>query len=66
LPDPVLPEKQLFKTVVTIKNDLERIKARIGSDITDIDEENNLTGSHYLLKDYVIPTVISSVNQYDI
>jgi len=39
LPDPVLPEKQLFKTVVTIKNDLERIKARIGSDITDIDEE---------------------------
>ncbi|HOU01127.1 MAG TPA: LexA family transcriptional regulator [Bacteroidales bacterium] len=38
LPDPVLPEKQLFKAVATIKNDLERIKARIGKDISDADE----------------------------
>jgi len=35
LPDPVLPEKQLIQAVATIKNDLERIKARLGSDITD-------------------------------
>ncbi len=38
LPDPVLPEKQLFKAVATLKNDLERIKARIGKDISDADE----------------------------
>ncbi len=38
LPEPVLPEKQLFKAVATIKNDLERIKARIGKDISDADE----------------------------
>lgn len=38
LPDPVLPEKQLFKAVATIKNDLERIKARMGKDISDADE----------------------------
>lgn len=37
LPEPVLPEKQLFKAVATIKNDLERIKARIGKDISDVD-----------------------------
>lgn len=39
LPDPVLPEKQLIQTVALIKNDLERIKARLGKDITDIREE---------------------------
>jgi transcriptional regulator with XRE-family HTH domain len=38
LPDPVLPEKQLYKAVATIKNDLERIKARMGKDISDADE----------------------------
>ena len=37
IPEPVLPEKQLFKAVATIKNDLERIKARIGKDISDAD-----------------------------
>jgi transcriptional regulator with XRE-family HTH domain len=40
LPDPILPEKQLFQAVATMKNDLERIKARIGSDISDIKEAN--------------------------
>jgi transcriptional regulator with XRE-family HTH domain len=40
LPDPVLPEKQLIQAVVTMKNDLERIKARMGKDIADIKEEN--------------------------
>ncbi len=39
LPDPVLPEKQLIQTVAVIKNDLERIKARLGRDISDIKEE---------------------------
>jgi transcriptional regulator with XRE-family HTH domain len=38
LPDPVLPEKQLLQAVATMKNDLERIKAKIGSDISDVDE----------------------------
>ena len=40
LPDPVLPEKQLIQAVAVMKNDLERIKARIGSDISDIKESN--------------------------
>jgi transcriptional regulator with XRE-family HTH domain len=40
LPDPVLPEKQLIQAVAAMKNDLERIKARIGSDISDIRESN--------------------------
>lgn len=39
LPEPVLPEKQLFQAVAAMKNDLERIKAKIGSDITDVNEE---------------------------
>jgi phage repressor protein C with HTH and peptisase S24 domain len=39
LPEPVLPEKQLYKAVATMKNDLERIKAKIGKDISDVDEE---------------------------
>jgi transcriptional regulator with XRE-family HTH domain len=40
LPDPVLPEKQLIQAVAAMKNDLERIKAKIGSDISDIRESN--------------------------
>jgi transcriptional regulator with XRE-family HTH domain len=40
LPDPILPEKQLYQAVATMRNDLERIKARIGSDISDIKESN--------------------------
>ena len=40
LPDPVLPEKQLIQAVASMKNDLERIKAKIGKDITDIKEVN--------------------------
>jgi transcriptional regulator with XRE-family HTH domain len=40
LPQPVLPEKQLIQAVASMKNDLERIKAKIGREITDIDEEN--------------------------
>jgi transcriptional regulator with XRE-family HTH domain len=39
LPEPVLPEKQLIQAVATMKNDLERIKAKIGKDISDITEE---------------------------
>lgn len=40
LPDPILPEKQLIQAVAVIKNDLERIKAKLGTDISDIEEEN--------------------------
>ncbi len=40
LPEPVLPEKQLIQAVATMKNDLEKIKARIGKDIADVKEEN--------------------------
>ncbi len=39
LPEPVLPEQQLYKAVASMKNDLERIKARIGKDISDVKEE---------------------------
>ncbi|HBE41736.1 MAG TPA: DNA-binding protein [Bacteroidales bacterium] len=38
IPDPVLPEKQLFQAVAAMKNDLQRLKAKIGTDITDIQE----------------------------
>jgi len=38
LPEPVLPGKQLIKAVASMKNDLEKIKARLGSDISDIKE----------------------------
>ena len=38
IPDPVLPEKQLFKAVAAMKNDLQRLKAKIGTDISDIQE----------------------------
>jgi len=31
-----LPEKQLIQAVTSMKNDLERIKARLGKDISDI------------------------------
>jgi transcriptional regulator with XRE-family HTH domain len=40
LPEPVMPEKQLIQTVASMKNDLERIKAKIGKEITDVDEVN--------------------------
>jgi transcriptional regulator with XRE-family HTH domain len=40
LPEPVLPEKQLIQAVATMKNDLERIKARLGKDISDAREVN--------------------------
>ena len=33
-----LPEKQIFKAVAEMKNDLQRLKAKIGIDITDIKE----------------------------
>jgi transcriptional regulator with XRE-family HTH domain len=39
IPDPVLPEKQLFQAVAVMKHDLERIKAKLGKDISDISEE---------------------------
>jgi transcriptional regulator with XRE-family HTH domain len=39
LPDPVVPEKQLIQTVAGMKHDLERLKARLGSEITDVSEE---------------------------
>jgi transcriptional regulator with XRE-family HTH domain len=39
LPDPVIPEKQLIQTVAGMKQDLERIKNRLGREITDITEE---------------------------
>ena len=40
LPEPVLPEKQLIQAVATMKYDLERLKAKIGRDISDITEAN--------------------------
>jgi transcriptional regulator with XRE-family HTH domain len=40
LPEPVLPEKHLIHAVATMKNDLERIKARLGKDISDASEVN--------------------------
>jgi transcriptional regulator with XRE-family HTH domain len=39
LPDPVIPEKQLIRTVAGLKHDLQRIKSRLGSDIEDVGEE---------------------------
>lgn len=41
LPDPLIPEKQLLKTVATIKRDLERLKAKLGTEIIDITEETS-------------------------
>jgi phage repressor protein C with HTH and peptisase S24 domain len=40
LPDPVMPEKQLMQAVTSMKNDLEKLKAKIGKEIVDIDEAN--------------------------
>jgi transcriptional regulator with XRE-family HTH domain len=40
LPEPVLPEKQLIQTVASMKDDLERLKARMGKDISDVSEIN--------------------------
>jgi transcriptional regulator with XRE-family HTH domain len=40
LPEPVLPEKQIFQSIAVLKNDLERIKARLGKDISDVTEIN--------------------------
>lgn len=39
LPDPVLPEKQILKTVAGMKQDLELLKSRLGREIQDIKEE---------------------------
>jgi len=40
LPEPVLPEKQIFQSIALMKNDLERIKAKLGKDISDVNEIN--------------------------
>jgi len=40
LPEPVLPEKQIFHSIAIMKNDLERIKAKLGTDISDVNEIN--------------------------
>lgn len=40
LPEPVLPEKQLLQSMAAMKNDLERIKAKLGKDIADVKEVN--------------------------
>ena len=40
LPDPILPEKQLMQTVAVMKHDLERLKSKLGREITDIAEEH--------------------------
>ena len=39
LPDPVIPEKQLMQTVAVMKHDLERLKNKLGREITDVAEE---------------------------
>jgi hypothetical protein len=38
IPEPVMPEKQIFQSIAAMKNDLERIKAKLGKDITDVSE----------------------------
>ena len=40
LPEPVLPEKQIFQSIAMMKTDLERIKAKLGTDISDVNEIN--------------------------
>lgn len=37
LPEPLIPEKQLIRTVAGLKHDLARIKSRLGNDIEDVD-----------------------------
>ncbi|NMC39820.1 MAG: S24 family peptidase, partial [Bacteroidales bacterium] len=39
LPDPLIPEKQLLQTVAGMKHDLQRLKARLGIEIIDVQEE---------------------------
>ncbi|HPC99110.1 MAG TPA: LexA family transcriptional regulator [Bacteroidales bacterium] len=39
LPDPLIPEKQLLQTVAGMKHDLQRLKARLGTEIIDVQEE---------------------------
>jgi len=39
LPDPMVPEQQLLMTVEELKQDLQKIKAKLGSDIEDVDPE---------------------------
>lgn len=38
LPDPVLPEKQLMRTVASMKYDLDQLKKSMGRDIEDVTE----------------------------
>jgi transcriptional regulator with XRE-family HTH domain len=38
LPEPALPEKQIMQSIAEMKSDLLRIKARLGSDISDVKE----------------------------
>jgi transcriptional regulator with XRE-family HTH domain len=40
LPEPVMPERQIFQSIAAMKNDLERIKAKLGKDISDVNEIN--------------------------
>ncbi len=40
IPEPVMPEKQIFQSIAVMKHDLERIKAKLGNDISDINEVN--------------------------
>ncbi|MFZ0280110.1 MAG: LexA family transcriptional regulator [Bacteroidales bacterium] len=40
IPEPVMPEKQIFQSIAVMKHDLERIKAKLGKDISDINEVN--------------------------
>jgi len=39
LPDPIIPEKQLIRTVAGLKHDLQRLKSKLGTDIKDISPE---------------------------
>lgn len=39
LPEPVMPEKQLYRAMAGMKHDLEKIKRKLGRDISDIEEE---------------------------
>lgn len=41
LPDPLIPEKQLIRTVAGLKHDLQRLKSKLGSDIEDISPEKH-------------------------
>lgn len=40
IPDPVIPEKQILQSIAVMKNDLEKIKTKLGSDISDAKEIN--------------------------